>query len=163
MQPLFFLCIVLGKARKARAVRFARETKTSALVSWLHLVCQSVLLLTSRCAVVASGGNLPTPCKMGASNPHVNTPSPSSLPSGTPPTAALVSDEPVTTQRVFGYPNTGRVNHNTFCITFPKSLNPNLFDAQHGGRRCAESDRHFYREPFYFSILNGSTLPAVTS
>lgn len=76
--------------------------------------------------------------------------------------AALVSDEPVITQWIFSYPNTGRVNQGTFYTTFPKSLNPSLFDAQQVGGRCAESHRHFYRGPFYFSILNGSTLPAIT-
>lgn len=59
-------------------------------------------------------------------------------------------------------PNTGWVNQGTFYTTFPKSLNPSLFGAQQVGGRCAESHRYFYRGPFYFSILNGSTLSAIT-
>lgn len=137
VQPLFFLCIVLGRAWKAssESCAFCKRNKN------IHLG-----FLAPSCLSEHSATDIQVHCGGIRRKPSDPLQDESQQPSGEHTS-----------------PFTGQANQNTFCITFPKSLNSNLFDAQHRGRRCAESDRHFYTEPFYFSILNGSTLLALTS
>lgn len=128
-----------------------REVKTHSLVSYLHVVCQSIPALPCKCCSDARR----TPSHLGQLEPaHTrewqNRPSPASAPLW------------CSTQRL-SLSAMNLLSHIKYSATkyhpFPRGLSPNLFVAWEGG--ALKDDRHFCRVPFYFSILNSCMSPAI--